>query len=117
MYRATRNLSIGRRLVRKGQSLDPASVSEAGLQRLLARGYAVWEADAPPVTHVRGIGPERARTLQAMGILTTADLAQADPAAVEQRLTVSPGKVARWQADARAITEGHDEVSCEHCGK
>ena len=102
MYRATRNLSIRRRLVRKGQAIDPASVSEAGLQRLLARGYAVWEADAPPELAQADAPPE---------------LAQADPDAVEQRLTVSPGQVARWQADARAITEGHAEVSCEHCGK
>lgn len=135
MYRATRNLSIARHLVRQGSGVDPASLSEAGLARLIAKGYVVFEDDAPqesdpevieaapmdkgeaaPVMQVRGIGPERAKALAALGILTTVDLTQADAIIVAQRLGVSSGHVARWQAEAHAITMGK-ETGCGYCGK
>lgn len=135
MYRTSINLSISGRVVRKGNPIDPASLSEAGLARLVAKGYVVFEDDAPqesepevieaappdkgeaaPVTQVRGIGPERAKVLAALGILTTVDLAQADAIIVAQRLGVSSGHVARLQAEAHAIMEGK-ETGCGHCGK
>jgi len=67
---------------------------------------AITPSPAPmpgtPITNVRGLGPARLATLQAQGVQTMEQLAQAQPAALAQALKVSEAQVGDWQAVRQA---------------
>lgn len=112
IYRALRNLALARdgrhRIVKRGEPVDPAWVSEEGLARLLARRYVQAEVDVPdiPVTAIRGIGPERAKGLAAIGITTAAGLLATDPADLEKRLSsLTVRQIEDWHAQAKVLLE------------
>lgn len=112
LYRALRNIALARDgrhvIVRSGEAVDPAWLSEAGLSRLISRGYVVAEESAPdiPVTAIRGIGGERAKALAAMGIETAAGLLAADPVEIERRMSsLTVRQIEDWQAQAQVLLE------------
>jgi hypothetical protein len=110
VYRIRCNLAVGEahRVLKAGALLDPAWVSEAGLARLLRRGYVIAEAETPdiPVTAIRGVGPERAKNLATMGIETVAALLTADPAEIEKRMSsLSVAQIEEWQAQGHTLIE------------
>ena len=112
LYRARRNIALARDgrhvIVRSGEPVDPAWLSEAGLARLLARRYVQAEVDAPdiPVTAIRGIGPERAKGLAAIGITSAAGLLATDPEELEKRLSsLTVRQIEDWHAQARILLQ------------
>ncbi len=136
IYRALRNLALARgnstyAIVKRGEPVDPAWVSDEGLARLLARRYVRAEAAMPdiPVTAIRGIGAERAKGLATIGIATVAGLLAASPQELEKRLSnLTMPQIADWQAQAAILLEKAapetNEVSvidfkkeCKRCGK
>jgi len=58
--------------------------------------------DAPELLQVKGIGPQAAVELMAMGIRTLEDLAMADSGAVEDERLVRWAKAARQRIASRA---------------
>jgi len=65
---------------------------------------AATEAEADDLTVIKGIGPAIQQKLNALGITTFADLAEADPDGVSERLDMrmaSPNRVREWVAAAR----------------
>lgn len=59
-----------------------------------------WKNQAD-LTTIHGIGPTRAKRLEAQGILTLTDLADADTQALASELDVSTSTLEAWQDDAR----------------
>jgi len=127
LYRAQRNLALARDgshvSVKRGATLDPAWVSEAGLARLLAKGYVTAEDADPgiPLTRIRGIGPERAKGLAAIGLTTVAGLLAATPEAIEQRMSnLTVRQIEEWQRQAHALVEeaavSDSRRDCGRCG-
>lgn len=113
IYRALRNLALARgtgryAIVKRGEPVDPAWLSEAGLARLLARRYVQAEVDTPdiPVTAIRGIGAERAKGLAAIGITSVAGLLATEATALEKRLSsLTVRQIEDWHAQARILLE------------
>jgi PKD repeat protein len=60
-------------------------------------------AEAYPLTVLPGLAPEHADLLRRAGILTTLDLARADPRALGKRTILGPRQLERWQAPARLL--------------
>lgn len=113
-------LQQSRRVLKRGEVLDPTQVSATALQRWLARRYveAVDEAGCGvPVVAVPGIGPERAKGLRAAGIDSLEALVAADAATIEPPLAnVTVAMIERWQAEARRlIAEAQGPPPCECC--
>lgn len=141
MYRALRNISISRHgIVLKDHPVDPSWLSEAGVERLLARGYievvvaeatpaatlldaasATWIDTGVGLTTIRGIGKERAKLLAELGLGGIEALAQATP----EQLTLLeargiPAKqAANWKAQAAALLQPSGTLTsggtCERC--
>jgi len=112
VYRALRHLAIAKdgkhRIVTRGETIDPAWLSEAGLARLLARRYVRADIEEPdiPVTAIKGIGAERAKGLAAIGITTAAGLLATDSAVLEKRMSsLTVRQIEDWQSQARALLE------------
>lgn len=116
MYRALRNISISRHgIVLKDHPVDPSWLSEAGVERLLARGYievVVAEAEkqaaavdtvaAMPLTAIRGIGKERAKKLVEQGLESVAALARTTPEQL-RAYGLTAKQIADWQAQAELL--------------
>lgn len=59
------------------------------------------EETASPLTKVKGIGEKRATQLNALGINTVAELAQASPQEIAKSLKISPKIVDKWVEGAK----------------
>ena len=130
------------RLIRPGGQIIPKDapvppLPEETLRTLWRLGHIRREevtSPEPPLTDVPGIGPERARGLAAIGLISLADLAAADPAEIEAAMVnVSLEMVEGWCAYCRellypAMTHNQDsevevndeagnetQTTCAHC--
>lgn len=72
----------------------------------------VTEAGAPPeLIHIKGIGPERAKELDKIGVRNFASLILFDPDEIAGKLDgVSAETVSDWQAQAMDLMEKKEQV-------
>jgi len=68
---------------------------------------AVTEAIPPAseLTKVKGIGAKRAKQLEALGIHSVKDLADASPKNLAKKLKISPKITTRWIENAKTLAE------------
>lgn len=64
---------------------------------------AIHQVAISPLTEVKGIGERRAAQLNALGINTVEELAQASPEDLARKLKISPKIVAKWVDNAKKI--------------
>lgn len=67
----------------------------------VVQAQTALEETASPLTKVKGIGEKRATQLNALGINTVAELAQASPQDIANSLKISPKIVAKWVEGAK----------------
>jgi predicted flap endonuclease-1-like 5' DNA nuclease len=81
--------------------METPPVIEAPAPIVLQEPEAVPEETVSPLTKVKGIGEKRATQLNALGISTVAELAQASPQGIAKSLKISPKIVAKWVDEAK----------------
>jgi predicted flap endonuclease-1-like 5' DNA nuclease len=71
------------------------------LEPKATQSESVAEMSISPLTEVKGIGEKRATQLNALGINTVEELANAAPEEIAKSLKISPKIVAKWVYSAK----------------
>lgn len=100
LYRARVALALGTRTLARGTLIREGTLSERGKEALLRRG-ALLAVGVPPLAVLPGWG-HRARRLATLGIADAEQALEAfasRPDELASHLGVSPGLLARWEAE------------------
>ncbi len=106
--RAQRLQEQGIRTVHDLRNADTDTVTET--LRVAPSTVQAWKNQAD-LTTLHGIGPKRAEQLEAQGILTLTDLANADPATLTEELNVSQSTIETWQEEAQDHAAPPEELT------
>ncbi len=89
-----------------GSEADATAVAEAIEEAVEEAAGDMAEAAGQDLTEIKGIGPTYARRLQAVGIMTYADVAAADPEYLREvtRATGAQADPETWIAEAKAMS-------------
>lgn len=92
--------------VEAGSEADVTAVAEEIEEAVEEAVAELAEAAAQDLTEIKGIGPTYARRLHAVGIMTYADVANADPEYLREvtRATGAQADPEAWIAEARAMS-------------
>ena len=101
LYRVHVNIALGTETLVPGQLVPESRFKSTALAALVRRG-ALSMVSAPPLAMMPGAWQASTNALAGNGILTVADLIEANASALAAALGVEANVVTKWQTEAQS---------------